>query len=68
MENMMDMAHLPIVHGGLLGDPVKAEIGEYMVTTTAEGFLRATFRFGSPIPRARVAPPQFTIRSGSIVH
>ncbi len=50
IENIMDMAHLPIAHGGLLGDPTKAEIGEYAVTTTAEGIVARDIPIWQPDP------------------
>ena len=56
MENMMDMAHLPIVHRGLLGDPVKAEIGEYTVTTTAEGLVARDIPIWQPDPEGTGVP------------
>jgi phenylpropionate dioxygenase-like ring-hydroxylating dioxygenase large terminal subunit len=50
LENVMDLAHLPIAHGGLLGDPTKAEIGEYTVTTTAEGIVALNIPIWQPDP------------------
>ena len=28
IENILDLAHLPIAHAGMLGDPANAEIGD----------------------------------------
>ena len=37
VENFLDVAHFPFVHGGLLGDEAHAEIQDYEVETTDEG-------------------------------
>jgi phenylpropionate dioxygenase-like ring-hydroxylating dioxygenase large terminal subunit len=56
IENVMDMAHLPIAHGGLLGDPSRAEIGEYTVTTTAEGIVALDIPIWQPNPEGTGRP------------
>jgi len=56
IENVMDMAHLPIAHGGLLGDPAKAEIGEYTVTATAEGIVARDIPIWQPDPEGTGRP------------
>jgi len=73
IENIMDMAHLPIAHAGLLGDPARAEIGEYTVTTTAEGIVARDIPIWQPDPEGTGRPTTvhyslwaehpFTIRS-----
>ena len=50
IENILDLAHLPIAHAGLLGDPANAEIGEYTVTTTAEGIVARDIPLWQPDP------------------
>jgi phenylpropionate dioxygenase-like ring-hydroxylating dioxygenase large terminal subunit len=37
VENFLDVAHFPFVHGGLLGDEAHAEIRDYDVETTPQG-------------------------------
>jgi phenylpropionate dioxygenase-like ring-hydroxylating dioxygenase large terminal subunit len=56
LENIMDLAHLPFAHGGLLGDPEKAEIGEYTVTTTAEGIVAHDIPIWQPDPEGTGRP------------
>ena len=50
IENILDLAHLPIAHAGMLGDPASAEIGEYTVTTTAEGIVARDIPLWQPDP------------------
>jgi phenylpropionate dioxygenase-like ring-hydroxylating dioxygenase large terminal subunit len=50
IENILDLAHLPIAHAGLLGDPANAEIGDYTVTTTAEGIVARDIPLWQPNP------------------
>ena len=50
IENILDLAHLPIAHAGLLGDPANAEIGDYTVTTTAEGIVARDIPLWQPDP------------------
>ena len=50
IENILDLAHLPIAHAGMLGDPAHAEIGEYSVTTTAEGIVARDIPIWQPDP------------------
>ena len=56
LENVMDMAHLPIAHAGLLGDPARAEIGEYTVTTTAQGIVAHDIPVWQPDPEGTGNP------------
>jgi vanillate O-demethylase monooxygenase subunit len=37
VENFVDVAHLPFLHEGILGDPQKPEVPSYRVTRTATG-------------------------------
>ncbi|MBI3841097.1 MAG: aromatic ring-hydroxylating dioxygenase subunit alpha [Thaumarchaeota archaeon] len=37
VENFLDVAHFPFVHGGLLGDEAHAEIQDYEVETRSDG-------------------------------
>jgi phenylpropionate dioxygenase-like ring-hydroxylating dioxygenase large terminal subunit len=50
IENILDLAHLPIAHAGMLGDPSNAEIGEYTVTTTSEGIVAHDIPLWQPDP------------------
>jgi phenylpropionate dioxygenase-like ring-hydroxylating dioxygenase large terminal subunit len=50
IENILDLAHLPIAHAGMLGDPANAEIGEYSVTTSAEGIVARDIPLWQPDP------------------
>jgi phenylpropionate dioxygenase-like ring-hydroxylating dioxygenase large terminal subunit len=47
---------LPIAHAGLLGDPAKAEIGDYTVTTTAEGIVARDIPIWQPDPDGTGCP------------
>ncbi len=50
IENLLDVAHLPTAHAGLLGDPANAEIGDYTVTTTGEGIVARDIPIWQPDP------------------
>jgi phenylpropionate dioxygenase-like ring-hydroxylating dioxygenase large terminal subunit len=50
IENLLDVAHLPIAHAGMLGDPVHADIGDYAVTTSAEGIVARDIPVWQPDP------------------
>ncbi|HEV2520956.1 MAG TPA: aromatic ring-hydroxylating dioxygenase subunit alpha [Candidatus Acidoferrales bacterium] len=50
IENILDLAHLPIAHAGMLGDPAKAEIGEYTVSTSPEGIVARDIPIWQPDP------------------
>jgi phenylpropionate dioxygenase-like ring-hydroxylating dioxygenase large terminal subunit len=50
IENLLDVAHLPTAHSGLLGDPAQAQIGEYTVTTTAQGIVARDIPIWQPDP------------------
>jgi phenylpropionate dioxygenase-like ring-hydroxylating dioxygenase large terminal subunit len=50
IENFLDVAHLPFVHAGLLGDPARARIEDYEVETTADGVLATDIKIWQPDP------------------
>jgi len=50
VENFLDVAHFPFVHGGLLGDEAHAEIMDYDVTTGPEGVVAKNVRVWQPDP------------------
>lgn len=50
IENFLDLAHLPVVHDGILGIAARAEIGRYEVTRTGEGILATGIEIFQPDP------------------
>jgi phenylpropionate dioxygenase-like ring-hydroxylating dioxygenase large terminal subunit len=50
IENFLDVAHLPVVHGGWLGDGEHAEMPDYTVETTAEGIVARDIAVWQPDP------------------
>ena len=58
IENLLDVAHLPTAHAGMLGDPAHAEIGEYSVTTSAEGIIARDIPIWQPDPDGTGRPAQ----------
>lgn len=50
IENFLDVAHLPFVHEGLLGDSQHAEIGDYQVQVTTSGITASGIRIWQPDP------------------
>ncbi|HEX4320746.1 MAG TPA: aromatic ring-hydroxylating dioxygenase subunit alpha [Acidobacteriaceae bacterium] len=50
IENLLDVAHLGIVHAGLLGDPAQSEIEDYEVETGARGPEAKEIRVWQPNP------------------
>ena len=62
IENLLDVAHLPTAHAGLLGDPSRAEIGDYEVTTTAGGIIARDIPIWQPDPdgTGRAAEVRYT--------
>jgi phenylpropionate dioxygenase-like ring-hydroxylating dioxygenase large terminal subunit len=50
VENFLDVAHLPIVHAGLLGVQERAEIGDYQVEVGPEGVTASNIRIWQPNP------------------
>ena len=62
IENILDLAHLPIAHAGMLGDPSRAEIGEYVVETSANGIVAHDIPVWQPDPdgTGRAAQVRYT--------
>jgi len=58
LENFLDVAHLPFVHAGLLGDPARAEIEDYEVQTTREGIAARNIKIWQPDPDGTGRPAQ----------
>ena len=50
VENFLDVAHFPFVHGGLLGDEAHAEIMDYEVASGPEGVVARNVRVWQPDP------------------
>ncbi|MDX2215861.1 MAG: aromatic ring-hydroxylating dioxygenase subunit alpha [Oculatellaceae cyanobacterium bins.114] len=50
IENFTDVAHLPFVHEGLLGDRAHPEISEYQLTTDHNGLTAHNIEFYQPDP------------------
>jgi len=50
IENLLDVAHLPTAHAGMLGDPAHADIGDYTVATTADGIIARDIPIWQPDP------------------
>lgn len=50
VENFLDVAHLPFVHEGLLGDRSHAEINDYEVKTNSQGITASNIRIWQPDP------------------
>lgn len=50
IENFLDAGHFPFVHGGVLGDPAHAEIGDYEARITAEGVVSDPVEVYQPNP------------------
>ncbi|MDG6985604.1 MAG: aromatic ring-hydroxylating dioxygenase subunit alpha [Nitrososphaerota archaeon] len=50
VENFLDVAHLPIVHEGILGERAHAEIQDYEVEQTEEGIIAKNVRIWQPNP------------------
>jgi phenylpropionate dioxygenase-like ring-hydroxylating dioxygenase large terminal subunit len=58
LENFLDVAHLPIVHAGLLGDPARARIEDYEVESTLDGIAARNIRIWQPDPDGTGRPGQ----------
>jgi phenylpropionate dioxygenase-like ring-hydroxylating dioxygenase large terminal subunit len=58
IENILDVAHLPIAHAGMLGDPGKADIGEYTVTTSEAGIVARDIPIWQPDPDGTGRPAE----------
>jgi phenylpropionate dioxygenase-like ring-hydroxylating dioxygenase large terminal subunit len=50
VENFLDVAHFPFIHGGILGDTAHAEIPEYQVDTGSDGITASDIRVYQPDP------------------
>jgi phenylpropionate dioxygenase-like ring-hydroxylating dioxygenase large terminal subunit len=50
IENLLDVAHLGIVHGGLLGDPERGEVEDYEVGMGVRGPEAREIRIWQPDP------------------
>lgn len=50
VENFLDVAHLPFVHEGLLGDRRHAEINDYEVKTDSTGITAENIKIWQPDP------------------
>jgi phenylpropionate dioxygenase-like ring-hydroxylating dioxygenase large terminal subunit len=50
IENFLDVAHLPHVHSGILGDPAFPEVQEYPVETGPDGIIASKIRIYQPNP------------------
>ncbi|MDG7007642.1 MAG: aromatic ring-hydroxylating dioxygenase subunit alpha [Nitrososphaerota archaeon] len=50
IENFLDVAHFPFVHGGLLGDEAHAEIMDYDVSSGPEGVVARNVKVWQPDP------------------
>jgi phenylpropionate dioxygenase-like ring-hydroxylating dioxygenase large terminal subunit len=50
IENLLDVAHLGIVHAGLLGDPERSQIEDYEVSQGARGPEAKEIRIWQPDP------------------
>lgn len=50
VENFLDIAHLPVLHAGTLGDSARAEIADYEVEETPEGITARDVRVWQPDP------------------
>jgi phenylpropionate dioxygenase-like ring-hydroxylating dioxygenase large terminal subunit len=53
VENFLDVAHFPFVHGGLLGDVAHAEIADYEVESSNEGIAARNVVVWQPDPDGR---------------
>jgi phenylpropionate dioxygenase-like ring-hydroxylating dioxygenase large terminal subunit len=56
IENFLDVAHLPIVHGGWLGDSEHAAMPDYAVETTADGVVARDIAIWQPDPDGAGVP------------
>ncbi len=64
VENFLDVAHLPIVHEGLLGDSAHAKIDEFDVNEGVDGLTSSGIRLWQPDPdgTGRGAPVVYTYK------
>lgn len=52
IENFLDVAHFPFVHGGLLGDVSRPEVADYEAEIIPEGVIARNVRIFQPDPDA----------------
>jgi phenylpropionate dioxygenase-like ring-hydroxylating dioxygenase large terminal subunit len=52
IENFLDVAHFPFVHGGLLGDAARPEVFDYEAEINEEGVIARDVRIFQPDPDA----------------
>jgi phenylpropionate dioxygenase-like ring-hydroxylating dioxygenase large terminal subunit len=50
IENFLDMAHLPFVHAGYLGEPEHAEVNDYEAEVGPDGIVARDIRLWQPDP------------------
>ena len=50
IENFLDMAHLPFVHAGYLGEPDRAEVNDFEVEVGPDGITATDIRMWQPDP------------------
>jgi phenylpropionate dioxygenase-like ring-hydroxylating dioxygenase large terminal subunit len=50
VENFLDVAHLPFLHAGMLGEKSHAEIQDYAVQETADGIVANDVKIWQPDP------------------
>jgi len=50
VENFLDVAHLPFVHAGILGEKTRAEIKDYQVVQDDRGIVAKDVRIWQPDP------------------
>jgi phenylpropionate dioxygenase-like ring-hydroxylating dioxygenase large terminal subunit len=50
IENFLDVAHLPIVHGGWLGDPEHTEMADYTIEVSEDGIIARDIEVWQPDP------------------
>ena len=62
IENFFDVAHLGIVHAGLLGDPERVRIEDYEVAMTDHGPEASNIRIWQPDPDGTGQPAMVTYR------
>lgn len=50
IENFLDMAHLPFVHAGYLGEPERGEVNDYEAKMGPDGIIAEDIRMWQPDP------------------
>ena len=70
IENFLDVAHLPFVHSGLLGDPAMPEIDDYEAQTTPDGVVAREIKVWQPNPdgTGRAAQVSYTYSVTGTAH